>query len=200
MKLCWFVATLALASAHAQEGVRQTHLNDYGLTPKAPIELVVAKPFKVEKPIPFVIDGKKKQMKKEGYLLVLKADKDLLAPKNSPDFLIYADKAVGWKINSGYRSGHVVVMVPKCDLLKANLWFGSRLVPNHLTPALFKGEVRDASSRKVKPFSKKAVTKALKTGGDTLVVKDMNELWFESKPLILRYSPDERELAESLVK
>ncbi|MEW6746562.1 MAG: hypothetical protein AB1486_27805 [Planctomycetota bacterium] len=171
-------------------------LND--LAPKA-VELIYARPFEVEQPIPFVVGGKIEASKK-GYIVVLKADLRVLEPMDVPDHVIFAGKAVTQKINSGYRSGYVVAMVPEVNLFESALWVGSRLLPDTITPEVYDREQRAATERKIKPLTKRQVEEALAKGGSVLRVKDMNELWFETKPLILQYSPQEREMAESLRK
>ena len=64
----------------------------------------------------------------------------------------------------------------------------------------FRREEQAAIDKQIAPFSKKQVAAARKLGGEKIVAKDLNELWYETKPLILRYAPAEREMAESLRK
>jgi len=194
------VVGLALgAIVHAQDGQLRNGLDDHGLVPKAPIELVYARPYEVEKAMDFIVDGKVEKVKK-GYVLVLKADLKLLEPKDVPDFVVFADRAVGQKVNSGYRDGYVIVITPTIDLGKALVWFGSRLVPDRITPAIVEREHAAATARGIQPFAAEKIAAALKLGGEVLHAKDLNELWYDQKPLILKYAPAEREMAESLQK
>jgi hypothetical protein len=194
------VVGLALgAIVRAQDGQLRGALDDHGLVPKAPIELVYARPYEVEKAMDFIVDGKVEKVKK-GYVLVLKADLKLLEPKDVPDFALFADRAIGQRVNSGYRDGYVVVITPAIDLAKAPIWFGSRLVPDRVTAPIVESERAAATGRGIQPFAADKIAAALKLGGDTLHAKDLNELWYEQKPLIIKYAPAEREMAESLRK
>src|SRR5262245_32497991 len=117
------VAGLALgAIVRAQDVPARTGLDDNGFVPKAPVELVYARPYEGDKAMDFSVDGKTEKVKR-GYILVLKADLKLLEPKDAPDFVIFAERAVGQKVNSGYVDGYVIVITPEIDLGKALVWF-----------------------------------------------------------------------------
>lgn len=193
------LAMLVPVLAAAVGLVRAQGLDDHGFVPKAPIELVYARPYQVEKEMGFSIGGKIEKVKK-GYVLVLKADLKLCEPKNVPDFTLFVDGVLAQRVNSGYVDGHLVVLIPEVDLTKALVWFGSRLVADRVTPAIVAHERAAALARGIKPFAPEKVAAALALGGDTLRAKDMNELWFLQKALILKYAPAEREMAESLRK
>ncbi|MFO0980180.1 MAG: hypothetical protein U1E76_00270 [Planctomycetota bacterium] len=177
-----------------------TGLDDHGLVPKAPLALVYARPYQVEKPMEFVINGKVEKVHK-GYVLVLKADLRLCEPKDVPDFALFVDNALGQRVNSGYRDGHLIVITPELDLAKSLIWFGSRLLPDRTTAVVTERERSAALARGIAPFAREQIDAALKQGGsETLRAKDLNELWFDTKPLILKYAPAERPMAESLQK
>ncbi|HET9481774.1 MAG TPA: hypothetical protein VFP98_08465, partial [Candidatus Polarisedimenticolia bacterium] len=97
-------------------------------TPRAPLELVLARPYEVEEPMPFWVDGKEVEVRR-GWILVLRADLELLEPCDAPDHLLFVDGCVAQRINSGYRDGHLVVVTAEADLARALVWFGPRRLP-----------------------------------------------------------------------
>ena len=188
------------ACAQAQQADPQHRLHDHdGRIPKSVSDLVLVRPFTVKKPMSFVVGGKTRKVT-EGYVLVIKAHLGLLEPRNAPDYLLFVGDAVGQKVNSGYKDGHVIVITPKLDLSKAPLWFGSREIPNRLTPSRVAFERKAAERVGVRPFDKKVVEKARQRGGERLLAADLNELWYETVPLILEYAPAEKEMAKSMRK
>ncbi len=169
--------------------------------PAAPAALLFARPFFSEKPIEFVIGGERTTRTK-GWILVLEAaDKRLLEPRDAPDFAIFVGDAIAQKVSSGFRSGKIVVMTPDADLATAPIFFGSRLVPDRATPATVAQETAAAKQSAIGPAPPGDLLRARKNGGpEPFRVRDMSDLWFETGPVILRYSPDEREMVESLRK
>lgn len=193
-------------SARAQEAPRRPESaatvlpRDRGLVPAAPTAILYARPFVSEKPIDFVIDGEKVTRTK-GMILVIEADKKLLEPLDAPDFVIFVGGAVAQKVSSGCWSGKVVVMAPEADLRSVPVFFGSRLLPDRMTPADARAEVEKAKAAGVVARPTGELREAARKGGpEPFRVADMNELWYETGPVILEHSPEERVMVESLRK
>jgi hypothetical protein len=168
--------------------------------PAAPNALLWARPFVSEKPIEFVVNGEKKLLTK-GLILVLDVDKKLVEPLDVPDYVVYVGDAVAQKINSGYVSGKLVVMAPEVDLATAPIWFGSRAVTERLTPSDVSKEKARAAEKAIRPRSEAELRAARRAAGaGRFDVKNMDELWFETGPTILRFAPDERDMVMSLRK
>ncbi len=170
-----------------------------GPVPRAPLDLLYAREYEVERAMTFCAGGEALEVKK-GYILVIKADLDLLQPLNSPDFLLLGETAALHKVNSGYKDGHLVIVTPALDLEKALVFFGERMVPERMTKDFCDQQLAAARKRGIKPFTRSKVEAARKLAGAKLKVKDMNELWFETRSLILEYAPAERDMAMSLRK
>ena len=173
------LATLALALTVVGPpnaiGLQETP-SPAALAPAAPLELVYARPYEVEKPMDFHAAGETVKVRK-GWVLVLKADLKLLRPMNSPDHVLFIGDCVGQRINSGYKDGYLVVVAPECDLQKTPLWFGSRLLPDGLTKEQIEAEWKAAAASGIGPFQERAVKRARARGGaETLKARDLNEL------------------------
>ena len=190
--------TAAPALASGQSGSeRESFPARKQLIPARPIALVSAHPFELEKDVLFHSLGKRSKHKK-GWILVLKADLKLLEPRNAPDYVLFVGDHVARRINSGYKDGHLVVMIPDCDLEKTTLWFGSRLVPDKMLRQDFELDALRAKNASIAPFSRRDVRTATKIGGKLQKAHDLNELWYLQRHLIERYAPAEKKMARSL--
>ncbi len=137
----------------------------------------------------------------EGTLLVLKVNPDLVFPPQVAEPVLYVGDSTAERVNRGQGSGYVIAIVPgKIDLAKTPIWFGTPELPERVDAAMIKSERAAATKAGIKPFGKKTVAAAVAKGGRaTLEVADRYELGRLIAPLILEYSSEETELAESLL-
>ncbi|NNM27060.1 MAG: hypothetical protein HKO59_13930, partial [Phycisphaerales bacterium] len=109
-------------------------------TPAAIDQLVYAQPFTLDEAFRFEWQ-QEKPMTRSGYLLVMKVNPDLVYPRQSPEPVLYVGKQTAQRINVGYRSGHVVAIVPApqdeagvvtLDLAKTPIFFGTPELPERI--------------------------------------------------------------------
>ena len=93
-------------------------------TPAAIDEVVYARSFELDQGYKF--EWRKEQpLVKKGVILVLKVDPDLVYPRQIAEPVLYVGDQTAERVNIGYKSGHVVAIVPgEVDLNKAMIWFG----------------------------------------------------------------------------
>ena len=169
-------------------------------TPAAVDAVVYAQTFTLEEGYKFEW-RKDSKVFTEGTLLVLKVDPDLVFPRQVAEPVLYVGDSTAERVNSGQGSGYVIAIVPgKIDLAKTPIWFGTPELPERVDAAMIKSERAAATKAGIKPFGKKTVAAAVAKGGRaTLEVADRYELGRLIAPLILEYSSEETELAESLL-
>jgi hypothetical protein len=169
-------------------------------TPAAVDDVVYARTFTLEQGYKF--EWRKDQpLVKQGTILVLKVDPDLVYARQVAEPVLYVGDTTAERINVGYGSGRVIAIVPgKVDLSKSPIWFGTPELPERVDAAMIKSERSAAQKAGIKPFSKKQITAAVGKGGAArLEVADRYELHRQLAPLVQEYSSDESELAESML-
>ena len=135
-----------------------------------------------------------------GYLLVLKVNPDLVLARQVAEPVLYVGDQTAERLNNGYRSGHVVALVPGApDLTKALMWFGTPELPERVDAEMAKAELGLAKDAGIKPFSAKAIKAALARGGKDLTGSNVVDVLRVAADLIKRYSPAEEERAKTLV-
>jgi hypothetical protein len=166
-------------------------------TPVAPAELIYARPFQLDESFPFLWRKERSQVT-EGTLLVIKADKELLVPRAAPmPVLLVGDQTVQ-QLNYGHESGYRVVIVPgHPDLEQTPIWFAAPNYPDWMDATAIQAERVKAEAAGIRPFAAKQIQAARDRGGRCLQAKSLDEvLRTEAAELILRYSPQERHIAE----
>jgi len=199
-RLAGWALVLALAPAvSAQQGGPGDDVADTLsiALPRAPLTLVEAEPFQVEKPIVFRVAGKDVKAK-EGWILVLEADLDVLEPVDLPDRALFVGDCLAQKVNSGYKDGHVVVITSKVDLATSPIWFGSRWLPHQVNARAMEREQESIRRAGLEPRGEKERKQALARGGEKVEAFDLSDLCFLQRDRILRYAPAEREMALAL--
>ncbi len=169
-------------------------------TPAAVDDLIYARSFTLAEGYKF--EWRKDQpMVKEGTILVLKVNPDLVYARQVAEPVLYVGDTTAERINVGYGSGRVIAIVPgKVDLAKTPIWFGTPELPERVDAAMIKSERATAEKAGIKPFGKKTIAAAQKNGGKArLGIPDRYELHRALAPLVLEYSSDETELAESML-
>jgi len=168
-------------------------------TPAAVDDIVYAKPFTLEHGYKF--EWRKEQpMVTKGMILVLKVKPDLVFPRQSPEPVLYVGDQTAERVNVGHKSGHVVAVVPgEVDLHQATIWFGTPGLPEQVDANTIEAEQKAATNAGIKPFDKKIVLAARKSGGKELEVADRYELGRHLGRVIRKYAPDESALADTLL-
>jgi hypothetical protein len=165
-------------------------------TPHAVDGLVYAQPFTLNNGFTYYWN-KERPTVTQGTLLVIQVDPALVHPRQTAEPVLYVGDSTAQRINVGHKSGHVIALVPgEVDLTKAPIWFGTPDLPERIDGNMVQAERKLAEAAGIAPFPADVVRRAL-ARGDATNAADMTELLRdEVAPLIERYSPQERELAE----
>jgi hypothetical protein len=171
-------------------------------TPAAIETVVLARPFALEKGYEFAW-RKEQPLVTEGYVLVLKVDPALVYPRQTAEPVLYVGDTTAERVNVGYGSGHLVVIVPckvaDTDLKKTLIWFGTPELPERCTAKTIAEERGKAEKAGLRAQSAASIDAARAQGGARLDVKDYDALRRDLAPLIKQYAPDEAERANNLL-
>ncbi len=164
-------------------------------TPSPVIDLVFARPFTLAKGYKYNW-SKDRPIVRSGILVVLKVDPDLVLPRNSAEPVLYAGNRTVQRLNHGHKSGYVIAIIPgEVDLTRAPIWFGRPELPERVTAQTIRSERALADAARIRPFVAKKVQGV--TQG-RLQASDLASLLRDhAANLVLEYSPQEKELAET---
>jgi hypothetical protein len=164
-------------------------------TPAAVLDVLEIHPFRLRvgyhygwlESRPFVSDG---------LLVVLRVDPSQVMPRNTAEPVLYAGDGTVQRLNQGQLSGYVIGIIPgQIDLASAPIWFGRPELPERVTPEVIKEERALADSAGIKAFSPDKIKGALR---DVIEAGDLAALLRgPAADLVLKYSPDEKDLAQT---
>jgi hypothetical protein len=164
-------------------------------TPAGVIDILEIQPFRLKvgyqydwlESRPFVSDG---------LLVVLRVDPNQVVPRNAAEPVLYAGDGTVQRLNQGNGSGYVIGIIPgQIDLASAPIWFGRPELPERVTPAVIKEERALADSAGIKAFSPDKIAGARR---DPIEVDDLAALLRgPAADLVLKFSPDEKDLVET---
>lgn len=199
------VAALGLAALVSA----QTTTPEIPDTPAPIVDLVSVQTFELERPDKHRWRAERPTVK-TGYLLVLKVDPALVYPRQVAEPVLYVGRQTAERINVGYRSGHVVAIVPAVtepgrpgylDLAKEPIWFGSPELPERVDARRIAAEREEAVRAGIRPFSAEKLAEAREVGGALNRKADKRALLHDAmRRLVLTYSPQERELVDSVLR
>ncbi|SFL56189.1 hypothetical protein [Nitrosomonas communis] len=180
-------------------GLSQTTRYDavraFPVTP-APIKnILAARPFTLETPYAYTW-SKERIMVSTGVLIVLEVDPTYVVPRNTLEPVLYAGNVPVQRLNHGNVSGRVIGIVPgSLDLASTLIWFGSPDLPERITANTVESERIRAERAGIRAFPETTIASVLHP---PVVAKDLAALLRDiGAELILEYSPQEKELAES---
>lgn len=168
-------------------------------TPAAVDDVVYVRPFTLEKG--FTFDWRKERPTViSGTVLVLKVNPDLVVPRQIAEPVLYVGDQTAQRVNAGNESGYVVAIVPgQVDLAKSPVWFGTPELPERVDASAISAERAKANTAGIKPFAAEKIAAARARGGEPLIAADEAALLRdEVAPLVMKYSPQEKHLADSL--
>lgn len=130
-----------------------------------------------------------------GVIVVLEADPRLAMRREAAEPILYAGNTPLQRLNNP-GSGRVIGIVPGVvDLSGVPIWFGSPGLPDRVTPESARAERAQAGKRGITAFPSgklRGITRASVAAPDLAAL-----LRDHIAPLVLQYSPEEKELAES---
>jgi hypothetical protein len=168
-------------------------------TPAAVDGVLYARPFTLAEGYTFEW-RKERQQFTEGTILVLKVKPDFVYPRQTEEPVLFVGNQTAERINVGFKSGHVIVVVPgTVDLATTPIWFGTPQLPERVDADIVRAERVAADNAGVKPIAADEARAAEANGGARLELTDRVALLREIAPLITQYAPDEQHLADAFL-
>lgn len=166
-------------------------------TPARVEDVVYARGFTLEQGYRY-IRSQERPWVTGGTLLVLKVDPALVVPREIAMPVLYVGDQPVERLNRGNESGYLIVVVPgSVDLTRTPIWFGSPDMPHNVNTAGAQAQRLLAEQAGIRPFSGERIKAALAEGGPPIHAVDMRSLLREEvAELILKYSPQEKQLAK----
>jgi hypothetical protein len=184
------VPTLGLAQTAGHDAERAVPA-----TP-APIKnILAARAFTLETPYPYTW-SKERIMVSTGVLVVLEVDPAYVVPRDTLEPVLYAGNVPVQRLNHGNVSGRVIGIVPgNIDLASVPIWFGSPELPERVTASTVESERMSAERAGIRALPQARIASASQP---PVAAKDLAALLRDvGAELVLEYSPQEKELAES---
>lgn len=181
------VNVFAPAEAHSQEREQTPE------TPAAVRDVLYVRPFELDTGFLFTWVPERPMIDR-GVIVVLSVDPRLVVPKNSAEPVLYAGDRVVERLNWGHQSGHVIAIIPgSFDVTSEPIWFGSPGLPGRVS----RDQVRSELTTIRGTVEKISTSRAATITAPEIHAKDFAELLRgEVAELVLRFSPQESELAE----
>ena len=131
-----------------------------------------------------------------GVIVVLEADPALARRRDAAEPILYAGHTPVQRLNNPRTSGRVIGIVPGVtDLTGVPIWFGAPGLPERVTVESARAERAQAEKSGIAAFSADKVRGATR---GAVAAADLAALLRDHvSALVLQYSPEEKELAES---
>jgi hypothetical protein len=140
--------------------------------------------------------SKERAVVSSGVVIVLAVDPTLAARRNAAEPVLYAGNTPVQRLNDGGQSGRLIGIVPGTrDLRGVPIWFGAPGLPERATAESARVERAQAEKSGIRPFPPEKLRTVARP---TVAVADQTALLRDHvAPLLLQYSPQEKELAEA---
>jgi hypothetical protein len=177
-------------------------------TPRGVREVLYARPFVLEESYRHTWRSDQPEVQ-AGWILVLDVDPALVVPRQVAEPVLYVGDQTAERLNHGDQSGHVIAIVPspldlargapELDPAKAAMWFGTPRLPERVDPAVIAAERAAAVRAGIAPLAASSVAKAEERGGALAVFKDRTQLEREAAALMQVWSPEDYDLARTML-
>lgn len=168
-------------------------------TPAAVEDILAVQSFTLSQGYAHVWRSEKPTVR-QGQILVLKVNPDLVYPRQTAEPVLYVGDQVAERVNVGYPSGKVVAIVPgNVDLEEAPIWFGTPALPERVNAAKVAKERTLADAAGIQPFAKEKVSAARRAGGEATELTDQSSLRRHAARLVIEHVPDEADRAAGML-
>ena len=210
--LTYLGASLALIGAAAFTTMRTaegTSPQDATALDAVPVRLVHAQPYRVVEPYKYGwMHQDDAPMVEGGWLIAVASDPRIADVKQTHDELLFVGNMPVERVNVGGVSGMVIGFVPSpldatgeptLDLATAPIyWARPEILPESLTASDAQAVLTQALADGVVPQTEHAISQARQTGGETVDVGGLGDLYEFSATLLERYAPEEVDLISGL--
>jgi hypothetical protein len=165
-----------------------------------PVNLVYARAFELATPATHWWSAEQPSYT-QGLLVVLEANENWLAPRQTAEPILYVGNQTLERINTGYPSGQLVGIVPNmtlAELADAPIFFGQPGLPEDVDAAHIAIELNAATASGLQGPGQARVATASAKDASLLSVTDQRDLYTSSADLIEKYSPEEVSVVEGL--
>ncbi len=137
-----------------------------------------------------------------GLIVVLEVRKDLVKPRQTRQSVLFAGTRVAEVTNVGFTSGRLVVIIADpakgaaVDLAEVELFFGTAMLPERVTPTRGGEERAAARAKGIAPLP--ADARAVVAEG-ALALTDKDALYRAAGERILIHAPDEKDRADGYI-
>ena len=140
--------------------------------------------------------SRERELVSSGTLVVLAVDRALVVPRNAAEPVLYAGDRPIQRLNRGDKSGRLVGIVPGVtDITGLPFWFSRPNLPERITVEIGRAERARAEAAGIRPFAPQVVRNVMRP---RISVADVPTLLrTEAANLVLRFAPEDRELAAS---
>lgn len=175
-------------------------------TPAGIVELVEVREFHLAQPYEHRF-SKEKPMVDSGYIVVLRASSDLLAPRQVEMPVLMVGTTAVEPMNVGFASGTMVAIVPSTtktdgslvlDLSVSPIYFAPPMLPEQLDAAFAAQQLQLAERSGLTAQPAGVVQQAKTRAGAKLELADRDALNKVLGGLVRRYAADETEVADAL--
>lgn len=189
------ISGLLLGTTSAAQTEKSTATTQAAVVPTPVRDILYAQPFTLAKG--YVNNwSKAREIVSSGVLVVLEVDPALVVPRDALEPILYAGNTAVQRLNHGEQSGRVVGIVPNVrDLAGSPIWFGAPGLPERVTAETVRAERARAEKSGIRPFvaeKVRSVTRPAAAAADLAAL-----LRDQAAALLLEYSPQEKELAET---
>lgn len=140
--------------------------------------------------------SKERELVSSGLLVVLEVDPVLVEPRDAAEPILYAGNTPVQRLNHGDRSGRVIGIVPgTADLTGSPIWFGAPGLPERVTAETARAERARAEKSGIHPFGAERLRSVMRPAATAADLAAL--LRDQVAPLVLDYSPQEKDLAET---
>jgi hypothetical protein len=191
------IAALPLFGAQA---VTSTAPNRAGQTttrpaPKPVNDILAVQPFTLQQGFRNTW-SKERALVSSGVVIVVAVDPALARRRDAAEPILYAGDTAVQRLNDGGQSGRIIAIVPgAASLANAPIWFGAPGLPERVTADTARAERAQAEKSGIRPFAAeklRGITRpAVAAANQAALLRD------HVAPLLLEYSPQEKELADS---
>jgi hypothetical protein len=165
------------------------------ITPAPVADVVLIQPFTLKES--YRHDWRaERPLVSSGTLVVFKVNPDYVFPRNAAEFVLYAGYQTAQRLNYGNESGYVIAIIPgDIDLAREPVWFGDRQLPEWVDAKTIEAQRAKADRAGIKPFDAEKVRSVTR---ERVGSSDLASLLREQvAELVLKYSPQEKALAEA---
>jgi hypothetical protein len=161
--------------------------------------LLYAEPFALARP--YAHDWRLEAPRVDGgWILVLEVERDVAVRRQLAEPVLYVGDQTAERINHGDLSGRLIAIVPgDFDPAVDPAWFGEPALPEQIDAAAVARELAAARAAGLPPLARAAATRRDALVRSTAALPDRTALHRRAAELVLRWAPEERDLAEGLL-